>query len=103
MNRDEVLERSRKEKIDEGMVEAENTGRKVGYFAFSMMYLFLVFFNMHIKENRTTLALAALYWVIVTSETYGKYRFSKKNWHLITTIMHGIASLTCLLIYIFIF
>ena len=45
MNRDEVLERSRKEMKDEGMVAAENTWRKIGYFAFMIVHLFLISFN----------------------------------------------------------
>ena len=100
MNRDEVLERSRKEMKDEGMVAAENTWRKIGYFAFMIVHLFLISFNWYIKEGQTVIALNALFFVFPTFETYGKYRFTKNRWYLVTSIMSGIASLTSLLLYI---
>ena len=99
MNRDEVLERSRKEKKDEGMVSAQNTGRKIGYLASTMMYFFLIFFNMYIKESVTTIALHALFWVFFSSEAYAKYRFTKKRRYLVLSIVWGISSLIFLLLY----
>ena len=100
MNRDEVLERSRKEKKDEGMVAAENTGRKMGFFAFMIVYLFLICINWYNKEIKTFIALQILFSVFATFEGYGKYRFTKNKWFLISTIMAGISFLIFLLLYI---
>ena len=45
MNKEEILARSRNERIDEGVIEAENRGRKLGYFIFSVVCIFILIFN----------------------------------------------------------
>ena len=45
MNREEILAKSRAEKTDEGMQQAENRGRRIGISAFCCVYVFIVIFN----------------------------------------------------------
>ena len=45
MNRDEILQRSRAEKEDEGNTFLENRGRRFGVVGFCAMYILLVVFN----------------------------------------------------------
>ena len=45
MNRDEILQRSRAEKEDEGNTFLENRGRRFGVVGFCTMYILLVVFN----------------------------------------------------------
>lgn len=45
MNREEILAKSRAEKTDEGMQQAENRGRRIGVSAFCCVYVFIVIFN----------------------------------------------------------
>ena len=45
MNRDEILQRSRAAKEDEGNTFLENRGRRFGVVGFCAMYILLVVFN----------------------------------------------------------
>ena len=45
MNREEILEKSRKEKQDEGMLNAENRGRKLGMVAFCIVFIAIMLIN----------------------------------------------------------
>jgi hypothetical protein len=102
MNRDDILERSRKEKEDEGQVAADNTGRKIGYLAFIVVYILLVIYSMLSGEYKTMWAIIGLFWVPITFLHYGRYRFSKEKKYLVTAIICGIASITTLLAYVII-
>ena len=42
MNRDEILAKSRKEKNDEGLREAQNKGRRIGTAAFACMVIVIL-------------------------------------------------------------
>ncbi len=45
MNKEEILEKSRKEKSDEGLIAAENQGRKIGIGVFCGVFVFIILFN----------------------------------------------------------
>ncbi len=45
MNKEEILEKSRKEKSDEGLIAAENQGRKIGIGEFCGVFVFIILFN----------------------------------------------------------
>jgi hypothetical protein len=96
MLKEEVLERSRNEKADEGMENAENQGRKIGFWAFGIIFTVLLLFNLFMEKTDTFYAILALFWVFSASEAYAKYRFTKKRVYLVTTIASGIASLAYL-------
>ena len=42
MEKEEVLAMSRKEKHDEGMLDAENQGRKIGFLAFCALFIVII-------------------------------------------------------------
>ena len=60
MNRDEILQRSRAEKEDEGNTFLENRGRRFGVVGFCTMYILLVVFNF--ATGQSSYALHALFW-----------------------------------------
>ena len=52
MEKEEVLAMSRKEKNDEGLVAAENQGRKVGFLAFCALFIVIIFFNLFSSDHQ---------------------------------------------------
>ncbi|QAT39869.1 DUF6442 family protein [Clostridium sp. JN-9] len=102
MNKEEILEKSRQIHQDEGMEHAENQGRKIGFIAFSILYLFLVIFNFFYGEIATFDAISSLFWAFIAGESYGKYSFAKTKLYLISAIAGSIASILSVANYIII-
>lgn len=96
MLKDEVLARSRSEKADEGIVAAENSGRKIGFLAFIIIFIFLIFFNLFLGDFPTVYAISALFWAFMAAEAYAKYRFTKKMVYFVSAFAGGMASLASL-------
>jgi len=93
MLKEEVLEKSRSERTDEGMENAENQGRRIGFIAFVFVFLALALFNLFVGETGTFYAMLSLFWVFLAAEAYAKYRFAKRKVYLVTVISGSIASL----------
>jgi hypothetical protein len=100
MQKEEVLERSRKERADEGMEHAGNRGRQFGFAAFCVMFIILVIFILIYDSAKTFYAISALFWIYVSVEAFAKYRFAKNKAYLVTAIAGSIASLAYLANYI---
>lgn len=92
MNKEEVLAKSRKEKIDEGFVEAENRGRKIGYVVFSFISIFLIIFNF--INGRKNYEIIALIFAFLGAESYSKYSFTKQKTFLISSLAGIIVAVT---------
>ena len=92
MNKEEILEKSRKSNYDEGMEHAENQGRKIGYIVFMLLFACLVIFSLVFWQIGTLYAVASLFWVFMGVEAYAKYRFSKKKVYLVTAVAGSLAS-----------
>lgn len=94
MNREEILEKSRKEKSDEGLISAENKGRKIGIAAFCFVFIFIIVFNLfNAQPNYVPMAL---FWAFFAAEAYPKYKFTSKSGYLVTVIAGALASLAFL-------
>lgn len=98
MNKDEILAKSRNEKSDEGMQQAENKGRRIGVSAFCGVFIFIVIFNLF--NGQQSYAPQAMFWAFVAAEAYPKYRFTKRKEYLISTIAGCIASVAFLVNFI---
>lgn len=94
MDKEEILAKSRQEKKDEGMTEAENRGHRIGVMAFSAVFIFIVLFNLF--NGQSNYAPMAMFWAFLSAEAYPKYRFTKQKAYLVTTIAGGVASLASL-------
>lgn len=90
MNREEILAKSRAEKLDEGMQRAEERGRKIGISAFCCVFIFITIFNLY--GGRTNSGPAAMFWAFIAAEAYPKYRFSKNSAYLISAVAGSLAS-----------
>lgn len=94
MNKEQILARSRAEKTDEGMQQAENRGRRIGISTFCIVFIFIVLFNLF--NGQHSYAPYAMFWAFVAAEAYPKYRFTKNKAYLISTIAGFIASIASL-------
>lgn len=95
MKKDEILNRSRQEKRDEGMEYVKNNGLKIGFVAFSLVFIFIVIFNFFMgMQNHSVFAL---YWTFFAVAIIPKYQFTKNKAYLIA-IIGGIVAATISLI-----
>jgi len=99
MNKEEILEKSREAKSDEGSQYAQNKGRRIGVAAMMILFIILILYNLFrgIDNN----AIFALFWTYLGFESYGKYRFTKGKAELVGAIAGMIAGagfLACYLI-----
>lgn len=98
MNKEDVLERSRAEKVDEGMQEAENRGRRIGEIAFCGVFIFITLFNFF--KGQPNYAPMAMLWAFLAAESYPKYQFSKNKSYLVATIAGTVASIASLVSFV---
>jgi hypothetical protein len=91
MEKDEILRKSRAQKEDEGVVFADNNGRRFGAIGFCSVFCILVLFNFLNGQNN--FAPFAMFWAYGAAEAYGKYRVTKKKAYMTTTILAAVASL----------
>ncbi|MBT9777630.1 hypothetical protein GPL15_14090 [Clostridium sp. MCC353] len=98
MNKDEILAKSRAEKRDEGMEQAENKGRRIGISAFCGVFIFIVVFNLF--HGQSSYVPQAMFWAFIAAESYPKYRFTNSKTYLVSTVAGTIASAASLASYI---
>lgn len=98
MNKEEILSKSRAEENDEGLRNAENTGRKIGITAFVIVEILIVIFNWFTDQpNYVPLSIL---WAFTAAEAYPRYEFTGKKSLLATTIIGGLAAILFLAVYI---
>lgn len=71
MTKEEILERSRKKKKDEGTEYMMNRGRRYGVMAMSSMFIILAVFNMYQGQDNNQ--ILAIFWAYLGYESYGMY------------------------------
>lgn len=98
MDREEILQKSRQENADEGFQHAEDTGRKIGFLAFAVVFILIVLFNLFYGKDNY--APFAMFWAFTAAEAYPKYKFTQNKAYLITAVCGAIASLASLLSFV---
>ena len=98
MNREEILQKSRDAKQDEGFVQAENQGRRMGIVAFVCVFIFILFFSFINGQN--TYAPLTMFWAFVAAEAYPKFRFTRNKAYLLTTICASVLTLCYFVCYV---
>lgn len=94
MDREEILAKSRLENVDEGMVMAENKGRKIGKAAFGMVYIVILIFDA--LKGMESYAPNAMFFAFVAAEEYSRFQFTGKKIHLVVTVLSIIVVLLSL-------
>lgn len=90
MNKNEVLQKSREQKEDEGVIYANNRGRSTGVIGFCSLFIVVVMFNFFTGQSNHV--PFALFWAYGAAEAYGKYRITHGRGLLVTVIFAAIAS-----------
>lgn len=78
MNKDEILERYRKNNSDEGYEFAISHGRHRGIIIFLALLLFIIIYNRFVF-NQFSFAPSAMFAAYFVSEHYSRYKFTKKK------------------------
>lgn len=94
MNKEEILNKSRQEKSDEGIDFIENKGRKLGFTLFVCVYVFILAFNA--EMGRSSYELYSLCLTFLSAQSIQKYKFTRKKRYLIVSIVGIIAAIVTL-------
>lgn len=95
MDKEEILKKSREQKEDEGIVFADNKGRRYGEIGFCSIFIIIMLFNFFNKQNN--FIPFSMFWAYISAETFGKYRITKKKALMVTTVFAAIASVAFLI------
>ena len=98
MEKQDILEKSRREKTDEGVTYAENAGRRYGMIAFCLLNSAVILYNL-VKGRDSYLPLT-LFWGYLAAEGLGKYQARRERKYLWVVVCGAIASLCFLLCYV---
>ncbi len=98
MDKEEILNKSRQSKKDEGLEYIENKGRKIGHIAFCCVFIFIVLFN--IFRGQQSFAIYALFWAFFAADALPKYQFTHKKSYLVVIVAGAIASIANLVNFI---
>ncbi len=98
MNREEILEKSRKSVVDEGLENAQKRGNDLGRLLFSLVSVFVVIFNVrHGESYALPMTFIALF---VASDHLAAFRFTKKKYDLIMALLTGVTCILALTVYV---
>ena len=98
MEKQEILEKSRQEKVDEGVTYAENKGRRYGEIGFSLLIAAFIIYNW--IKGLDCYLLFTLFWGYLAAEGLGKYQVRRERKFLWGIVFGAIASLCFLLCYV---
>lgn len=100
MERDRILEKSRKEKRDEGKEFTFDKGRKCGVAGMLIIWLFLAVFNLYTNHKATNYALTSVFTGYLSCESFGIYYTSKRKYYFIMAFVSAVLCIYCLGIYL---
>ncbi len=83
MDRETILEKSRKEHVDEGELYLENKGRTLAFKVCTWLTSFYIVFSLFfVKDQFAIYAIMSIFWAVTSTEYYYKYKFSqsKSQW-----------------------
>ena len=96
MKKDEILEKAREEKKDEGIDNVNNKGLSLGHKIFILLSVFLLVFNKF--NNIESYDVVSLMFVFSAARYYTEYKFSKElnsYYYLTLSSFLGIVFLLC--------
>ncbi len=98
MDKEKILERSRNENNDEGLNYVSSRGVRLGYKIFLLLCAVLIVVNIIFKQNSDSILV--LLWGFMAADAYSRYKFTKKKYHIVLSVIAGIASISNLVNYI---
>lgn len=100
MNKEEILEKSREEKRDEGKEFVFHKGRKSGVMGMVILFVILAAFNLYNNRLETTYALVTMFFGYLGSESLGMYTLTHKKIDLLKTVIGCIVCIAFLVLYV---
>lgn len=98
MNKDEILRKSREQKEDEGMIHADNSGRRYGFISLTIMFTAYVILVLFFGGN---LAVPMSLWCAFTgAECLGKYKINSRKSELLGGLILCFAAIVYFLSYL---
>lgn len=94
MKKEDILERSRNEKKDEGVEYTMSKGRKIGVAGMASMFIILFLFNFFTGQDNYM--VEALFWSYIGFESFGRYSVTKQKVLLFTAIVGVIVGILAL-------
>ncbi len=92
MNREEILEKSRRSAVDEGLENAQKRGNDLGRLLFSLVSVFVVIFNVcHGESFVLPMTFISLF---AACDHIASFRFTKKKYDLLMALL---TMATCIL------
>lgn len=98
MDKEEILRKSRKSKTDEGIEFIQNKGIEFGFAIFIFVAFFMMIFNKF--TGRESFDIFTLIFVFSSTETFSKYKFTRKKKYAVYTILNSIACILFFIAYI---
>lgn len=98
MNKDEILNKSRESKKDEGAEFIESKGVQLGLVIFIVISFFMIIFNEVVGLKSFDIYTLTL--IFLSTESITKYRFTHKKRYVIITIFYVTLGIISLLAYI---
>ena len=99
MKKDEILEKARGEKKDEGIDNVNNKGLSLGYKIFILLSVILIVFNRF--NNIKSYDMLSLMFGFSVAESYSRYKFLKEKSLLVSVVGFSIACFAFLICHIF--
>jgi len=99
MKKDEILEKAREEKKDEGIDNVNNKGLSLGYKIFILLSVILIVFNRF--NNIKSYDILSLMFGFSVAESYSRYKFMKEKSLLVSVVGSSIACIVFLICHIF--
>lgn len=90
MNKEDILEMSRRENEDEGERQAEVWGQTIGIKAFCAVEIVIILFNFF--TGQPNYVPFTMFWAFTAAEAYPQYRFTGKWYFLVSTIWGSVAA-----------
>lgn len=98
MDKKEILERSRREKPDEGAEYITQKGTRAGHHRDDGGIYFIMIYNL--CKGIPNDQVASIFWSYGAAESFGRYRITKTRTMLITTILCSISAILNLINYL---
>ena len=98
MDKNEILEKSRQEKEDEGVTYAENEGRRYGEISFCLLIIAVLVYDF--AKGLDNYLPMSLLWAYLAAQALGKYQARREHKYLWVVVCGAIASLCFLLCYV---
>ncbi|MCL2837790.1 MAG: DUF6442 family protein [Oscillospiraceae bacterium] len=97
MKKNEILEKSRKAKKDEGAEHAQTKGTKLGYILFLIMTNLIATYAVYIGDMALMFSQGAVMMMFGVGVSIEQYRFTKSKWFILLAV--GMAAFAVYAVY----